>query len=92
MPEVDFGGKGADTRNFAEKYSLVKASSSDAHILTGLGTAFVEYDSEVLEITSKNINEIIKSGNLVADYAPLISYLAPSFNRLKKSMQIKQAR
>lgn len=61
--------------------NIVVASSSDAHCRFGIGTAY----NVVSELpTRHNLQKLLLDATRQENYAPLISYLCPTINRLKK--------
>lgn len=67
-------------RHFAQKNDIAMASSSDAHGIWGLGSAYVEIGEAP---TRENLLGLLRRGKLVEKYAPVAAYLYPAFNRFK---------
>lgn len=80
-----FSGKNVLANKFAEKYNISKAASSDAHAYIGLGNTYTE-----LEIypTRLNLQDSLQNSSLMMRYSPLVSYLSPFLNRLKKRTKL----
>lgn len=74
-------GRPSQALRFAKENNLACASASDAHSVSGLGTAFVEISEWP---TPQNLVEQMRVGKITAKYAPALSYLAPSVNRVRK--------
>jgi predicted metal-dependent phosphoesterase TrpH len=76
-------GKQDDALQFGEGNGIAMASSSDAHCIQGIGTAF----SIVSQIPKKsNLSSLLKKGRAQKKYAPFYSYFCPSVNRIKNSI------
>jgi predicted metal-dependent phosphoesterase TrpH len=70
---------------FTKSRSIAQAASSDAHSLSGFGTAYTEIDS----IPNKeNLVELIKKGVVEKKRAQLLSWLAPARNKFRKKFKI----
>lgn len=64
-----------------QKAGLVGASSSDAHCRFGVGTAY----SKVVEIpTRDNLQQLLLNAEYQEKYSPILTYLCPTINRIKK--------
>ncbi|HEX8932507.1 MAG TPA: PHP domain-containing protein [Patescibacteria group bacterium] len=73
-------GKTKEATTFATVHNLVGASSSDAHGYGGIGKTF----SLIKEIPSrKTLKSLLQQGELQKVYAPLWSYIYPTFNLIK---------
>jgi predicted metal-dependent phosphoesterase TrpH len=73
-------GKSSAALKFAEKYKIATAASSDAHGQKGLGTSF----SIISETPyAKTLPGLLKKGKLCKQFAPIITYLYPSINKIK---------
>ncbi len=65
----------------ASELGLLIASSSDAHGYQGLGTAYAVVDSRPAKNT---LVELLKQGSMVKKTAPLLSFLDPFRNKIKR--------
>ena len=66
--------------DFTQRYKIATAASSDAHGQKGVGTSF----SIVNEAPSpKTLPDLLKKGTLHKQFAPAITYLYPSINKIK---------
>jgi len=80
-------GKAKLALEFAEKYNLPQASSSDAHGHGGIGRTY----SIVSKMpTRNNIKQLLSSGKLQRNYAPIWTYLYPVTNMIKTKLRIKK--
>lgn len=61
--------------------NLVGASSSDAHCKYGIGSAYTLISEKP---TQQNLVQRLQFAEFVKRHAPLISYLCPTINRIKK--------
>ncbi len=76
-------GKSTLALDFAQKYKIATAAASDAHGQKGLGTSF----SIISEVpSSKTLPSLLKKGNLHKQFAPAITYLYPSINKIKHKL------
>lgn len=66
---------------FARTNNIAMASSSDAHGVLGVGTAYVKVQEAP---TRENLVELLRQGELVCKYASPIAYLYPIINRTKR--------
>jgi predicted metal-dependent phosphoesterase TrpH len=73
--------KKKEALQFAKTHNLLAVSSSDAHSVMGIGSAFTAINCEVNRDTIKSA---LHDARLQVEYAPLISYVSPSINKLKK--------
>ena len=76
-------GKSLDAHEFSTRSDIVMSASSDAHCKTGIGSAY----SIVEHLPNKNsLVKLLKSVNLVEEYAKWYSYFCPSFNKIKNKL------
>ncbi|HSA83333.1 MAG TPA: PHP domain-containing protein [Patescibacteria group bacterium] len=75
-------GKSDDAFIFAKKYHLAQAASSDAHGYHGAGKTYTQIHSLPSVSTLK---KRLLNGSLVKEYAPLWTFLYPSWNRMKNT-------
>lgn len=79
-------GKPKESEEFAKKYNLVKAASSDAHGFYGIGRTF----SIIEKIPDKNsLKKLLSKGSLQKKHAPLWTYLYPLVNMIKNKLTNK---
>lgn len=71
----------AQIQKFADEHGLVSASSSDAHGVNGTGTAYSVLSSTP---TKENLVELLKQGTLVTKTPPILSFLDPLRNKIKR--------
>lgn len=77
-------GKSNLALDFAQKYKIPLAASSDAHGQKGVGTSF----SIINDIPSaQNLPNLLKKGELQKKFAPIITYLYPSVNKIKNKFK-----
>jgi predicted metal-dependent phosphoesterase TrpH len=76
-------GQPLKAMDIANAQKIAMASSSDAHCLSGINSAY-NIVSEMPE--SKNLVELLVKGNLQKKHAPLYSLLCPGFNRIKNKL------
>ncbi len=68
---------------FSTKSELAMASSSDAHCISGIGSAY----SVVNQLPDKNsLVKLLKTAVLQKEYAKWYSYFCPGFNRIKNKL------
>ena len=73
-------GKSSTALKFADKYKIATAASSDSHGQKGLGSSF----SIISEMPSaKTLPGLLKKGKLIKQFAPIITYIDPSINKVK---------
>jgi predicted metal-dependent phosphoesterase TrpH len=73
-------GKSSAALKFAHKYNILGAASSDAHGEKGIGTSF----SIISETPSaKTLPGLLRKGKLFKQFAPILTYLYPSLNKIK---------
>lgn len=71
--------------DFARDNNLAQAASSDAHGMKGFGSAY----TSVLELPTKdNLVNLLRSATLAKKRAPLLSYLDPALNKLRKKINL----
>lgn len=70
-------------RTWAQRHHVVMAASSDAHTLRGLGHTYTKAKEP---LTATNVKTALGHGQLIANWPPLTSLLAPKFNRLRKRL------
>ena len=76
-------GRSSLALEFAQKYKIATAAASDAHGQKGIGTSF----SIVSEVpSSKTLPSLLKKGRLHRQFAPAITYLDPSINKIKRRL------
>ncbi len=75
----------AEVEKFAAAKNIVRAASSDAHGLSGLGTAFSVVQDKP---TRENLVSLLRQAVLEKKRAPLLSYLHPAANKLKKKFNL----
>lgn len=71
----------ADSQNFVYKTKCATTSSSDAHSLGGLGSAYTLISSIP---TKDTLSDLLRHGLMQKKYPPLWTRLAPKVNTLKK--------
>lgn len=78
-----FRGQAKRARAFSKAFNKVSAASSDAHCMMGLGSSYsiINGNFDVYHLA-----EGLKNGELVIKYAPLVSYLCPFVNKMKKGI------
>jgi predicted metal-dependent phosphoesterase TrpH len=70
---------------FATKHHIVSAVSSDAHCFLGLGKTF----SSIQHVpVRENIMTLLKQADLNKEYAPLLSLLCPTVNKVKNKVLV----
>ncbi len=81
-----FGRKSTyNVKQFAEKYKIAKAASSDAHCYAGIASSF----SVIYSIpTKENLEQVLKNGQSQEKYAVLYSYLCPFINKIKHKLHL----
>jgi len=78
-------GEGERAMNFANKFDLTKASSSDAHCMMGVGFSY----SMISDFPKRNsLVKLLRGSKLEKSYAPMISYLCPGINKIGKNFKI----
>lgn len=76
-------GKSEEALEFAKEYKIAGAASSDAHGGKGVGTSF----SIISEVPSaKTLVGLLGKGKLCKEFAPIITYLYPSINKIKHKL------
>lgn len=78
-----FRGKNDQAASFSKNKNFVLASSSDSHCLKGVGSAYSIVDQEP---TKESLVDLLKTAELRKEYAPLISFLCPSINKIKNKL------
>lgn len=80
-----FQNKGPEAAAWATLHHRVRASSSDAHGVKGIGTAYTEIE----EIpTKETLMKLMDKARLVTNRPPLRSLLYPKFHRLSKALKV----
>jgi predicted metal-dependent phosphoesterase TrpH len=76
-------GKALGAESFAMSNSIPMASSSDAHCMIGIGSAF-----SVLEKIpgADNLAGLLGNGKMNKKYASLLSYFCPGLNKIKNKI------
>jgi len=67
------------------KNNFCLASSSDAHCIYGVGKTYALVEAFP---TRKNILSLLKKASLTKNPAPLIAYICPMINRLRKKIKL----
>lgn len=76
-------GESERALRLAQKHQKAQAASSDAHCRMGISSSY----SIISEIPGAlNIVSLLENGKLEKSYAPLISYLCPGVNKVKKRL------
>ncbi len=78
-----FRGKPGMANEFAKRYNIATVSSSDAHCIFGVGSAFTIVNAFPDE---KNIKNLLKKGLFQKKYAVWYSLLCPFFNKIKNKI------
>lgn len=78
-----FRGKASTAESLAQKHSLAHAASSDAHGISGIGTAFSLLSGMP---NKKNLLKLLSTGRQQKQYAPMWTYLYPAMNKIKKHL------
>jgi len=76
-------GKTNKALEFAEKYGIVGAASSDAHGFKGIGKTYSVIDELP---TRESLKKLLREGELEKVYAPIFAFLYPSINRIKNKI------
>lgn len=78
-------GESQSALRFAGKYNLSGASSSDSHCLMGVGSSY----SILSAIPGhKTITDLLSTAACEKRYAPILSYLCPSVNKIKHKLKL----
>lgn len=80
-----FRGAGNKALKFARSHNIPMAASSDAHCFMGVGTSYTLISSA--PESPNALSKILHNAQLHQQYAPLISYLCPAINKIKKQFK-----
>lgn len=78
-----FRGAAKKAIKFARDYNLASASSSDSHCRLGIGSS---YSIVHFAPDAKNFPGLLANGSLIKHYAPILSYLCPAINKIKRKI------
>lgn len=78
-----FQNRGPQAVSWAKLNHKIRAASSDAHGLKGLGSTYTSVDQIP---TKENFLEVLGRGHLITNPPPLITLLYPKANRLRKKL------
>lgn len=74
-----------DANEIVKTHQLAKASSSDAHCMSGIASSYsIIYNKP----TKESIGTLLINGRMEEKYAPFISYLCPFINKVKHRLHI----